>query len=115
LKAGDVIVQVDGQPVRGVEELRHSLNNNFTGDTRKVNLTIIRDHHEQTITAELTRSQPVERRTSRTAGPDSELNLGQLPFQTEQLRAQADQLRAWADTQRQRAAIQSKCFSSKNI
>jgi serine protease Do len=115
LKAGDVIVQVDGQPVRGVEELRHSLNDNFTGDTRKVNLTIIRDHHEQTITAELTRSQPVERRTSRTAGPDSELNLGQLPFQTEQLRAQADQLRAWADTQRQRAAIQSKCFSSKNI
>jgi hypothetical protein len=113
LKAGDVIVQVDGQPVGGVEELRHSLNDNFSGDTRKVNLTIIRDHHEQTITAELTRSQPVERRTSRTAGPDSELNLGQLPFQTEQLRAQADQLRAWADTHLQRAAIQSEMLQQQ--
>jgi membrane-associated protease RseP (regulator of RpoE activity) len=113
LKAGDVIVQVDGQPVRGVEELRHLLNEKFTGDTRKVNLNIIRDHHEQTITAELTRSQPEERRTSRTAGPDSELDLGQLPFQTEQLRAQADQLRAWADTQRQRAAIQSEVLQQQ--
>jgi len=113
LKAGDVITQVDGQPVSGVQELRHALNDNFPGDTRKVNLTIIRDHHEQTITADLTRSQPVERRTSRVAGPDSELDLGQLPFQTEQLRAQADQLRAWADTQRQRAAIQSEMLQQQ--
>lgn len=113
LKAGDVIVQVDGQPVKGVQDLRRSLNDNFTADTRKVNLTIIRDHHEQTVSAELTRSQPEERRTSRTAGPDSELDLGQLPFQAEQLRAQADQLRAWADTQRQRAAIQSEMLQQQ--
>jgi membrane-associated protease RseP (regulator of RpoE activity) len=105
LKAGDVIVQVDGQPIRGVEELRHSLNDNFTGDTRKVNLAIIRDHHEQTVTAELIRSHPVEKHTSRTAGPDSELDPGQLPAQMAQLRIQVEQARALAAAQR--AAIQS--------
>ena len=56
LKAGDVIVQVDGKPISGVEELRDALNDNFTGDTRKVSLTIVRDHHEQTVNADLTRS-----------------------------------------------------------
>jgi serine protease Do len=111
LKAGDVIIQVDGQPVRGVQELRHTLNDNFTGDARKVNLTIIRDHHEQTIPADLNRPQPSEKRTSRVAGPDSELDLGQLPLQAGQLRAQADQLRALADTQR--TAIQSEVLQQQ--
>jgi len=111
LKAGDVIIQVDGQPVRGVQELRHTLNNNFTGDTRKVSLTIVRDHHEQTITADLTRSQPLEKRTSNAEGPDSNLDLGQLPEQMQQLRAQANQLRALADTQR--AAIQSEVLQQQ--
>jgi predicted metalloprotease with PDZ domain len=111
LKAGDVIIQVDGQPVRGVQELRHTLNDNFNGDTRKVNLTIIRDHHEQTITADLTRSHPVEKRTSNAEGPDSRLDLGQLPAQMAQLRAQAEQLRSLADTQR--AAIQSEVFQQQ--
>ncbi len=69
LKAGDVIVQVDGKPISGVEELRAALNDNFTGDTRKVSLTIVRDHHEQTVNAELTRSQTWEKRTSNAAGP----------------------------------------------
>ncbi len=58
LKAGDVIVQVDGKPIGGVDELRSALNENFTGDTRKVSLTIVRDRQEQTITAELTRTSP---------------------------------------------------------
>ena len=111
LKAGDVIIQVDGQPVKGVQELRHTLNDNFSGDARKVNLTIIRDHHEQSITADLTRSQPVERRTSNAEGPESKLDLEQLPLQAEQLRAQAEQLRSLADTQR--AAIQSEVLQQQ--
>ena len=79
LKAGDVIVQVDGKPISGVEELRDALNDNFTGDTRKVSLTIVRDHHEQTVNAELTRSQPGQKRTSNAPKPGSELDLAQLP------------------------------------
>ncbi len=56
LKAGDVIVQVDGKPIDGVDDLRSALNDNFTDDTRKVSLTIVRNRQEQTITAELTRT-----------------------------------------------------------
>jgi membrane-associated protease RseP (regulator of RpoE activity) len=118
LKAGDVIIQVDGQPVKGVEELRHALNDNFTGDTRKVNLTIIRDRHEQNLSAELTRSQPPEKRTSKAWGPESELEPEQLPAQSrqlgaeaQQLRAQANQLRALPDTQR--AIIQSEVLQQQ--
>jgi membrane-associated protease RseP (regulator of RpoE activity) len=47
LKAGDVIVQVDGKPISGVEELRAALNDNFTGDTRKVSLTVVRTERER--------------------------------------------------------------------
>jgi len=100
LKAGDVIIQVDGKPVRGVEELRHALNDNFTGDTRKVSLTIVRDHREQTMNAGLTRSQPWQKRTSNAPKPGSELDLAQLHSQVEQVRAQANQLHALADSQR---------------
>jgi len=78
LKAGDVIVQVDGQPISGVEELRATLNDNFTGDTRKVNLTIVRDHHEQTVSAELTRSPAGDKRTSNSGGQNYDQALAQL-------------------------------------
>lgn len=66
LKAGDVIVQVDGRPVSNVDALRSALNENFTDDTRKVSLTIVRDRREQTLSAELSRSRLPEKTTSKT-------------------------------------------------
>jgi hypothetical protein len=86
LKAGDVIVEVDGKPVTDVEELRSALNDKFTDDTRKVSLTIVRDHHEQTVNAELTRSQSWEKRTSNAAGADYAQALTQLKAQLDQER-----------------------------
>jgi membrane-associated protease RseP (regulator of RpoE activity) len=100
LKAGDVIVQVDGKSISGVEELRATLNDNFTGDTRKVSLTIVRDHHEQTINADLTRSPTGDKHTSTTAGSTRNLALAQARAQVDQQRAQAAQARAMAESQR---------------
>jgi serine protease Do len=57
LKAGDVIVAVDGKEVATVSKLRRAL----AGDTeekRKVTLTIVRDKREQTLAVEL---EPAER------------------------------------------------------
>jgi serine protease Do len=57
LKAGDVIVAVDGKEVATVSKLRRAL----AGDTeekRKVTLTIVRDKREQTLTVEV---EPPER------------------------------------------------------
>jgi serine protease Do len=102
LKAGDVIVQVDGQAVGGVDELRAALNDKFTDDTRKLNLTVVRDHQEQTVTVELTRSTPGERHVGRAAvigfGPT---DLAQLRGQAEQMRLAADQLRRELEQQKQ--------------
>lgn len=104
LKAGDVIVEVDGKPVSGTEELRDALNDNFTGDTRKVNLTLVRDHHEQTISAEVTRSHPGQKHTSSIAGPTSSVEAqaarSEALAQARELRAQAEQLRTMAASQR---------------
>jgi membrane-associated protease RseP (regulator of RpoE activity) len=98
LKAGDIIVQLDGKPINDVEELRMALNENFTRDTRKVNLTIVRDHHQQTVTAELTRSHRMGNRTSK-AEPDLEQKQAQ--------RSQAEQQRA-ADLARAIAVLRSQ-------
>jgi membrane-associated protease RseP (regulator of RpoE activity) len=112
LKAGDVIVQVNGKPISGVEELRSALNDNFTDDTRKVSLTIVRDHHEQTVNAELTRSSSWEKRTSNTTSQNLARALAQLQrAQSEQQRAQATQLRALAD--QQRALVQAEVLKQK--
>jgi C-terminal processing protease CtpA/Prc len=93
LKAGDVIVQVDGQPISGVEQLRSALNENFSDDTRKVSVTIIRDHHEQTVNAELSRSRPREKRTSGLEGLGNNKSLEQLRAEAAQQRAAAARLR----------------------
>jgi membrane-associated protease RseP (regulator of RpoE activity) len=55
LKAGDVIVAVDGKGVATVAELRRALELKPGGETRKLSLTIVRDHHEQTVPVELER------------------------------------------------------------
>ena len=108
LKAGDVIVQVDGKSISGVEELRAALNDNFTDDTRKVSLTIVRDHHEQTVNAELTRSQP-----GRSAPPAPRAELCQRWRNP----AQADQTRAGrpapALAESQRALVQAEVLKQQ--
>ena len=102
LKAGDVIVQVDGKAVGAVDELRGALNDNFTDDTRKVNLTIVRDHHEQTVTVELTRSTPGARHVAEAARRDLDsADLPQLREQAEEMRGAADQLRRELEKQKQ--------------
>ena len=112
LKAGDVIVQVEGKPINGMEELRSALNDNFTGDTRKVSLTIVRDHHEQTVSAELTRSQVWEKRSSNAAGESYAQALAQLKrAQDSQQLAQEIQVRKLADAQR--ALVQAEVLKEK--
>ncbi len=107
LKAGDVIVQVDGKPIGGVDELRSALNENFEGDTRKVTLTIIRNHQEQTLTAELTRTSPWEERTSNLTTQNLEGAVAQLQ-QAEEKAAQAQSLLSLqAEVQKQRAEMKS--------
>jgi serine protease Do len=58
LKAGDVIVAVDGQEIAGVGKLRRALAGGKPGEKpetekRKVTLTIVRDKHEQPLSVEL--------------------------------------------------------------
>jgi predicted metalloprotease with PDZ domain len=114
LKAGDVIVQVDGKSIGGVEELRAALNDNFTDDTRKVSVTIVRDHHEQTVNAALTRSQTWEKRTSNATGQNLPQAMAQLQkAQAEQQRAQVAQLRAQAESQH--ALIQAEVSKQREL
>ena len=106
LKAGDVIVQVDGKAIGGVEELRSALNDNFTDDTRKVSLTFVRDRHEQTVNAELTRSSLWEERTSSATARSYAQAMAELKrAQANQQIAQAKQLRDLAE---QRAQLQAQ-------
>ena len=112
LKAGDVIAQVDGKAIGSVEELRSALNDNFTEDTRKVNLTIVRDRHEQTINAELTRSQRWEKRTASRPDQDFAQAAAQLRrSQASQARAQQQQARALAD--QERALVQAEVMKQQ--
>jgi serine protease Do len=54
LKAGDVVVAVDGEEIASVGKLRHALaGQKADTEKRKVTLTIVRDKHEQTLTVEL--------------------------------------------------------------
>jgi C-terminal processing protease CtpA/Prc len=61
LKAGDVIVAVDGKSVATVTELREALEIKPSKEERKINLTVVRDRHEQTVPVELERLGPGER------------------------------------------------------
>ena len=55
LKAGDVIVAVDGKSVATVAELRKALEIKSGEEKRKLDLTVVRDHREQTVPVELER------------------------------------------------------------
>lgn len=52
LKAGDVIVRVDGHEVGSVSELRRALPQNPEGE-RKVELTVVRDRREQALSVQV--------------------------------------------------------------
>ncbi len=60
LKAGDVIVAVDGKDVPTVAELRKAVELKSGEETRKLNLTVVRDHHEQTLPVELKKPELFE-------------------------------------------------------
>jgi membrane-associated protease RseP (regulator of RpoE activity) len=60
LKAGDVIVAVDGKDVATVAELRRAVELKSGEETRKLNLTVVRDHHEQTLPVELKKPELFE-------------------------------------------------------
>jgi len=61
LKAGDVIVAVDGKSVATVAELRKAIEIKSGEEKRKLELTVVRDHHEQTVPVELARPELGER------------------------------------------------------
>jgi predicted metalloprotease with PDZ domain len=87
LKAGDIIVRVDDTEVKTVSDLRHALPRDFEGK-RKVTLTIVRDHHEQTLPVELERSGRGEYREI-TAGEHFGLDSEELRRLQAEARAQA--------------------------
>lgn len=66
LKAGDCIVRVDTEKVESVSELHRALGRNADSDQkREVALTIVRDRHEQTLSAQVEpshRMMPMHRR-----------------------------------------------------
>jgi membrane-associated protease RseP (regulator of RpoE activity) len=98
LKAGDVIVAVDGKSVATVTELRQALDIKPSKEEHKVNLTIVRDRHEQTVPVELERLGPGERgRMAANFGIDA----GQLQRLEGQTKAQLAAARfALQDSQR---------------
>jgi membrane-associated protease RseP (regulator of RpoE activity) len=91
LKAGDVIVAVDGKEVASVGKLRRAL----AGDTeekRKVTLTIVRDKREQTLAVELEPAERVSpRRVTHTEliGIDPEEMAAEAQVHAEEIEAKA--------------------------
>ncbi|MFQ5723386.1 MAG: PDZ domain-containing protein [Terriglobia bacterium] len=62
VKAGDVIVAVDSEPVGSIGELRRALARKQ--EENRVTLTIVRDHREQSVTVELEEPQHYSPRRS---------------------------------------------------
>jgi len=85
LKAGDVIVAVDGKSVATVTELRQALEIKSSKEEHKVNLTVVRDRHEQTVPVELEQPGPGER--GRMAA-NSRIDAGELQQRLEGAKAQ---------------------------
>lgn len=122
LKAGDVIVQINGKSVGSVEELRFTLNH-FLDDPHKVDITIVRDHHEQTVHADLSRFKAWKEQTTSSQMPFDAQALAAIQAQAEQLRAlanaqvdqdqvreQANELRAIVEAEVQK---QQECLKSE--
>ena len=86
LKAGDVIVQVDGEAVTSLGELRRALRKKREG--KQVSLTIVRNRAEQNVSVEL--EQPQSR------GPQRVTDGMELPFIPEEVERMAAHSAAWS-------------------
>lgn len=103
LKAGDVIVAVDGKEVSKVRELRRALDENADQkEKRKLTLTIVRDKREQTVSVELDPAQRLGPRQMALVAPDIDPEeLAEITADAEaQAREYADQAREWEDQMR---------------
>jgi serine protease Do len=107
LKAGDVIVSVDGKEVDSTSELRRALPRDFEG-TKKVTLTIVRDRREQTLTAELQAPEnmfpvrTIERKVITLSPQERKHITDELMKQAAELRAQAAQaMREWTQNKQE--------------
>jgi membrane-associated protease RseP (regulator of RpoE activity) len=99
LKAGDVIVAVDGKSVATVAELRQALEIKPGEEKRKLNLTVVRDHQERTVPVELERPGAGERER---AARDFGIEAGQWERIQAELKAQlAASQRALQEAQKQ--------------
>jgi len=105
LKAGDVIVGVDGKEVSTVRELRNALDGSADQkEKRKLSLSIVRDKHEQTVSVELDPAQMLGPRHLALAEPLIDLeDMQDLAADTEvQAREQAEQqVKEWQEQQQE--------------
>jgi membrane-associated protease RseP (regulator of RpoE activity) len=108
LKAGDVIVQLDGKTLSSVEELRFTLNH-FLDDPHKVAVTIVRDHREQTVHADLSHFKTWEEQTTSATRTGDLQGRENAQANAEQLRAQASELRELAE----REIVQAEVFKQR--
>jgi C-terminal processing protease CtpA/Prc len=60
LKAGDVIVAVDGKGIATVAELRQALDGKGSEEKQKLSLTVVRERHELTVPVELEKQGAIE-------------------------------------------------------
>jgi membrane-associated protease RseP (regulator of RpoE activity) len=103
LKAGDVIVAVDGKEVTAVSKLRRALaGDKEEKEARKATLTIVRDKREQTIAVELEPPEPVSpRRVTEIVGPEPgemEEMAAEMAAHTKEFEVQA---REWQNEQKE--------------
>ncbi len=105
LKAGDVIVAVDGKEVASVGQLRRALApEKGEPESRKVTLTLVRDKHEQTLTVELEAPDHIHPR------PLTRTELGISP---EEMKAKAAEIAARAQERAQQWREQAKKFAEQ--
>ena len=86
LKAGDVIVKVDGEAIASLGELRRALRKKREG--KQVSLTIVRNRAEQNVSVEL--EEPQSR------GPQRVTDGMELPFIPEEVERMAAHSAAWS-------------------
>jgi membrane-associated protease RseP (regulator of RpoE activity) len=77
LKAGDCIVQVDSTPVESVMDLHRALAMK-AGASREITLTIVRDHQQQTVKAQIEGREPSGRQSGAAEAPPGMKDLDSL-------------------------------------
>lgn len=102
LKAGDVIVAVDGKEVPSVSKLRRALaSEKEQKENRKVALTIVRDKREQTLSVEIAAPEHL--------GPRRVASVGIDPEEAAEMAADAQaQAREWQENQKEFQKEQEK-------